>query len=153
MDEASDHALGLAWTGDRADIADVAASVRREQRQPHERRETRSAVRIGKPGNLLGAPSTDRAPEHALHVIRDILEVGAAAGQHDLTPDLKNVADYMQGVLGRAVRSRSPKQITGLPDAHSGPGFDVGGWRCSRRTDAATSAISARSPVHASPRA
>src|SRR6476659_4541314 len=37
--------------------------------------------------------------------------------------ELKNVADYMQGVLGRAVRVGRPKQITGLPDAHSGPAF------------------------------
>jgi cell division protein FtsA len=39
--------------------------------------------------------------------------------------ELKNVADYMQGVLGRAVRLGRPKQITGLPDAHSGPAFST----------------------------
>jgi cell division protein FtsA len=39
--------------------------------------------------------------------------------------DLKNIADYMQGVLGRAVRVGRPKQITGLPDAHSGPAFST----------------------------
>src|SRR3954468_7443913 len=39
--------------------------------------------------------------------------------------ELKNIADYMQGVLGRAVRVGRPKQITGLPDAHSGPGFST----------------------------
>ena len=37
--------------------------------------------------------------------------------------ELKNIADYMQGVLGRAVRVGRPKTLTGLPDAHSGPGF------------------------------
>jgi cell division protein FtsA len=37
--------------------------------------------------------------------------------------ELKNIADYMQGVLGRAVRVGRPKQLTGLPDAHSGPAF------------------------------
>jgi cell division protein FtsA len=37
--------------------------------------------------------------------------------------DLKNIADYMQGVLGRAVRVGRPRTITGLPDAHSGPAF------------------------------
>jgi cell division protein FtsA len=37
--------------------------------------------------------------------------------------ELKNIADYMQGVLGRAVRVGRPKPITGLPDAHGGPGF------------------------------
>jgi cell division protein FtsA len=37
--------------------------------------------------------------------------------------ELKNIADYMQGVLGRAVRVGRPRTITGLPDAHSGPGF------------------------------
>jgi cell division protein FtsA len=39
--------------------------------------------------------------------------------------ELKNIADYMQGVLGRAVRVGRPKQITGLPDAHSGPAFST----------------------------
>jgi cell division protein FtsA len=37
--------------------------------------------------------------------------------------ELTNIADYMQGVLGRAVRVGRPKTITGLPDAHSGPAF------------------------------
>ena len=39
--------------------------------------------------------------------------------------ELKNIADYMQGVLGRAVRVGRPKTITGLPDAHSGPAFST----------------------------
>ena len=39
--------------------------------------------------------------------------------------ELKNIADYMQGVLGRAVRMGRPKQLTGLPDAHSGPAFST----------------------------
>jgi cell division protein FtsA len=39
--------------------------------------------------------------------------------------ELKNIADYMQGVLGRAVRVGRPKSITGMPDAHSGPGFST----------------------------
>ncbi len=37
--------------------------------------------------------------------------------------ELKNIADYMQGVLGRAVRVGRPKALTGMPDAHSGPAF------------------------------
>jgi cell division protein FtsA len=37
--------------------------------------------------------------------------------------ELKNIADYMQGVLGRAVRVGRPRQIAGLPDAHGGPAF------------------------------
>ena len=39
--------------------------------------------------------------------------------------ELKNLADYMQGVLGRAVRVGRPKTITGLPEAHSGPAFST----------------------------
>jgi cell division protein FtsA len=31
----------------------------------------------------------------------------------------------MQGVLGRAVRVGRPRQLTGLPDAHSGPAFST----------------------------
>jgi cell division protein FtsA len=37
--------------------------------------------------------------------------------------ELKGLADYVQGALGRAVRVGRPRNITGLPDAHSGPGF------------------------------
>ncbi|WP_157215971.1 cell division protein FtsA [Flavisphingomonas formosensis] len=37
--------------------------------------------------------------------------------------ELKGVADYMQGVLGRAVRIGRPRGLAGLPDAHSGPAF------------------------------
>ena len=37
--------------------------------------------------------------------------------------ELKNIADYMQGVLGRAVRVGRPRSIIGLPEAHSGPAF------------------------------
>jgi cell division protein FtsA len=51
---------------------------------------------------------------------------GAVGRQVVLTgggAELKNIADYMQGVLGRAVRVGRPKTITGLPDAHSGPAF------------------------------
>jgi cell division protein FtsA len=36
--------------------------------------------------------------------------------------ELKGIADYAQGVLGRAVRIGRPK-MAGLPDAHSGPAF------------------------------
>jgi cell division protein FtsA len=38
--------------------------------------------------------------------------------------ELKGVADYAQGVLGRAVRIGRPS-LPGLPEAHSGPGFST----------------------------
>jgi len=39
--------------------------------------------------------------------------------------ELKNIADYMQGVLGRAVRIGRPKMLMGMPEAHSGPAFST----------------------------
>jgi cell division protein FtsA len=39
--------------------------------------------------------------------------------------ELKNIADYMQGVLGRSVRVGRPRALTGMPDAHSGPAFST----------------------------
>jgi cell division protein FtsA len=39
--------------------------------------------------------------------------------------ELKNIADYMQGVLGRAVRVGRPRTLTGLPEAHGGPAFST----------------------------
>ena len=37
--------------------------------------------------------------------------------------ELKGIADYVQGVLGRAVRVGRPRGLAGLPEAHAGPGF------------------------------
>jgi cell division protein FtsA len=37
--------------------------------------------------------------------------------------ELKSIADYAQGLLGRAVRVGRPRGLVGLPDAHSGPAF------------------------------
>jgi len=37
--------------------------------------------------------------------------------------ELKGIADYAQGLLGRSVRVGRPKTMIGLPDAHSGPAF------------------------------
>jgi cell division protein FtsA len=37
--------------------------------------------------------------------------------------ELKGIADYAQGVLGRSVRIGRPRGLSGLPDAHSGTGF------------------------------
>ena len=37
--------------------------------------------------------------------------------------ELKGLADYMQGALGRAVRTGKPRGLSGMPEAHSGTGF------------------------------
>jgi cell division protein FtsA len=37
--------------------------------------------------------------------------------------EINNIADYLLGVRGRGVRVARPRQLTGLPDAHSGPAF------------------------------
>ncbi|USI73628.1 cell division protein FtsA [Sphingomonas morindae] len=37
--------------------------------------------------------------------------------------ELKGIADYIQGVLGRAVRVGRPRGLAGLPEAHAGPAF------------------------------
>jgi len=37
--------------------------------------------------------------------------------------ELKGIADYVQGSLGRAVRIGRPRGLAGLPEAHSGTGF------------------------------
>uniref|UniRef100_UPI00286E3549 cell division protein FtsA n=1 Tax=Sphingomonas sp. TaxID=28214 RepID=UPI00286E3549 len=60
--------------------------------------------------------------------LKDLGFTGPVGRQVVLTgggAELKNIADYMQGVLGRAVRVGRPRTITGLPDAHSGPAFST----------------------------
>lgn len=37
--------------------------------------------------------------------------------------ELKGIADYAQGTLGRSVRVGRPRGVTGLPEAHAGPAF------------------------------
>ena len=37
--------------------------------------------------------------------------------------ELKGMADYAQGLLGRSVRIGRPRGLSGLPEAHSGPAF------------------------------
>ena len=37
--------------------------------------------------------------------------------------ELKGIADYAQGMLGRSVRIGRPRGLAGLPEAHSGPAF------------------------------
>lgn len=49
-----------------------------------------------------------------------------AGGQIVLTgggAELKGIADYAQGALGRTVRLGRPRGLSALPDAHSGPAF------------------------------
>ena len=60
--------------------------------------------------------------------LKDLGFTGPVGRQVVLTgggAELKNIADYMQGVLGRAVRIGRPRQLAGLPDAHSGPAFST----------------------------
>jgi cell division protein FtsA len=69
--------------------------------------------------------------EHLMAQIEDALKQFGFAGpfgrQVVLTgggAELKGIADYAQGVLGRAVRIGRP-QLPGLPDAHGGPAFST----------------------------
>ena len=61
-------------------------------------------------------------------VLKELGFTGPVGRQVVLTgggAELKNIADYMQGVLGRAVRVGRPRTVPGLPDAHSGPAFST----------------------------
>ncbi|MEO7602639.1 MAG: cell division protein FtsA [Sphingomicrobium sp.] len=61
-------------------------------------------------------------------VLKELGFTGPVGRQVVLTgggAELKNIADYMQGVLGRAVRVGRPRTLPGLPDAHSGPAFST----------------------------
>lgn len=58
--------------------------------------------------------------------LKDLGFTGPVGRQVVLTgggAELKGVADYAQGVLGRAVRLGRPRGLIGLPEAHSGTGF------------------------------
>ncbi len=60
--------------------------------------------------------------------LKDLGFTGPVGRQVVLTgggAELKGIADYVQGALGRSVRIGRPRGMTGLPDAHSGPGFST----------------------------
>ena len=78
------------------DVADVAAAARRRATPGRPASRTPAAVRVGKAGDLLRPADADRPAEHALHVIGDILELGAAAGQHHLAADRPGEAEALQ---------------------------------------------------------
>ncbi|HEY0626259.1 MAG TPA: cell division protein FtsA [Allosphingosinicella sp.] len=91
-------------------------------------------------GGEEGAEATRITRAQLIHVIRQRLEqlmneiadalkelgfAGPFGRQVVITgggSDLKGMADYAQGVLGRAVRVGRPR-MPGLPEAHSGPAF------------------------------
>src|SRR5438309_3380802 len=96
--QAAEHAFrtGLANDG-TGNVTDVAAAARYQKRKAHERREGWTAMSIGKSGDLLGTPDANRAAEHALHVVRYILELGATAGEHDLAAHGAGEAELLEG--------------------------------------------------------
>ncbi|WP_419828103.1 cell division protein FtsA [Sphingomonas sp.] len=58
--------------------------------------------------------------------LKDLGFAGPVGRQVVLTgggAELKGIADYVQGVLGRAVRIGRPRGLNGLPEAHGGPAF------------------------------
>ncbi|HEX8388760.1 MAG TPA: cell division protein FtsA, partial [Sphingomonas sp.] len=58
--------------------------------------------------------------------LKDLKFEGPVGRQVVLTgggAELKGVADYAQAALGRSVRIGRPRGLSGLPDAHAGPGF------------------------------
>jgi cell division protein FtsA len=60
--------------------------------------------------------------------LKDMGFTGPVGRQAVLTgggAELKGLADFAQGALGRAVRIGRPRRMPGLPDAHSGPGFST----------------------------
>jgi cell division protein FtsA len=66
--------------------------------------------------------------------------------------ELKGIADYAQGVLGRSVRIGRPRGLAGLPEAHSGPAFatlaGLAQYVASNPVDLRTLAVNAPQTVH-----
>src|SRR3954464_5188315 len=87
IDQAAERTLISRLADHRSgNVANVAAPACRKQRQADQGRKSRTAMCIRKASDLPWPPDAHCAPQDALHVIRDILELGASAGQHDLAP-------------------------------------------------------------------
>ncbi|AVZ42102.2 cell division protein FtsA [Zymomonas mobilis subsp. mobilis ZM4 = ATCC 31821] len=68
----------------------------------------------------------DHWMDHIADALKSLGYNGPVGRQVVLTgggAELKGIADYAQGVLGRSVRIGRPHGLVGLPDAHSGPAF------------------------------
>src|SRR5437762_12619913 len=77
VDQASDHTLASRCANAGAgNVTDVATAARGEQGKAHERRESRSAMRVREAGDLLGPTDPNGAAKDSLHIIGDILELG-----------------------------------------------------------------------------
>jgi hypothetical protein len=103
-------------------------------------------------GDGLRPADPDRAAEHALHVIGDILELGAAAGQHDLAPDRAGEAELLERRLDLVGQLLDPladdHHQLGAGDAHrlgALLGADLASPRSSRDCRAGWSSPSRRS--------
>jgi len=105
-------------------------------------RDNHEMIEIGSPEEISdGAEPPRISRAQLIQVIRQRLDhwmdavakalaelgyVGPVGRQVVLTgggAELKGIADYAQGVLGRSVRVGRPRTMLGLPDAHSGPAF------------------------------
>jgi cell division protein FtsA len=104
-------------------------------------RDNHEMIEIGMPEESDGADPPRISRAQLIQVIRQRLDhwmdavakaltdlgyVGPVGRQVVLTgggAELRGIADYAQGVLGRSVRVGRPSTMSGLPDAISGPAF------------------------------
>lgn len=138
-----------------ADITDEIASVFGVRRAEAERlkcfhgsaitspRDHQESLDVGAPGDNsqsdraritraeLNAIIAQRIDAMVADVGRALKEMGFSnPGRHHVVlsgggAELKGLADHMQAALGRMVRIGRPTELSGLPEAHSGPAFST----------------------------
>jgi cell division protein FtsA len=104
-------------------------------------RDHQDMLDVAEPGEGQERPKITRAQLNSViaqrvdpmiaQIGKTLQELGfSAPGKHHVVltgggAELKNLADNMQGALGRTVRIGRPSGPSGLPEAHSGPAFST----------------------------
>lgn len=116
------HGSALTSPRDHQEILDVGPDENGNEAAAHAPRITKAQL------NAVVCQRVDGIVSDIGRALKELGFSGPSSHQVVLTgggAELKGIAEHMQGALGRTVRIGKPVGLTGIPEAHSGPGFST----------------------------
>lgn len=116
------HGSALTSPRDHQEILDVGPDENGNEAAAHAPRITKAQL------NAVVCQRVDTIVSDIGRALKELGFSGPSSHQVVLTgggAELKGIAEHMQGALGRTVRIGKPVGLTGIPEAHSGPGFST----------------------------
>jgi cell division protein FtsA len=116
------HGSALTSPRDHQEILDVGPDENGNEAAAHAPRITKAQL------NAVVCQRVDSIVSDIGRALKELGFSGPSSHQVVLTgggAELKGIAEHMQGALGRTVRIGKPVGLTGIPEAHSGPGFST----------------------------